>query len=512
MVIACMTLFVLYSIVYVQAFSRHFHFSKNQLRLLHDDRKSWHRRFTKIGATTSDAATIESDTSLRDLYPPSTPKRNGTLQVDDTHKIFYEIYGKDDDASRDEEFPTLYALFLHGGPGAGCFPNHARFFDPARYQIILLDQRGSGRSTPMAGVKNNTLMHLVEDCEKVRSEIGIKRWDTVLGGSWGSTLAIAYAQSYPESVKSMVLRGVCLLRTSEVDWLFSSKGIALKINETAWKQFEQGAKSTTKKSEEKNRRSVLHGHYDLFLGSNDTKRVQAARSWMGWESTVSASSLQMAADQDAGNQNNLVLVSKSNEEEEEKWQYQNSEGKKISSEDDEDTMMGSPQGMEAPGKFVLGMIQGLHSLDDDITFHESDNILSPSRDEESSTRSRPYKLNGEITLSNQTMANRFLAQALLTCFYSVNNIYAMNNIHLLENERMKKIQNIPCIAVQGGLDQICPVDTALDLKESWPSLELRIPLLAGHSMYHPAIKNELIRATDRIAMESENPHSSFFAN
>jgi proline iminopeptidase len=154
---------------------------------------------------------------LRLLYPPSEAYTNGRIQVDSIHNLYYEVHGMRDNSSE----PSLNALFLHGGPGAGCFPNHARFFDPERYRIVLLDQRGSGKSHIRGDARNNTLAHLVDDCETLRLELGISRWDVVLGGSWGATLAIGYAQSYPDAVGGIILRGVCLLRTREVDYLFS---------------------------------------------------------------------------------------------------------------------------------------------------------------------------------------------------------------------------------------------------------------------------------------------------
>jgi hypothetical protein len=183
-------------------------------------------------SSTSTASSTAGDDAgpprLRGLYPPSIARQNGTLVVEvpttttssppggrpktaisQRHEIYYEVHGAMD--------APLTALFLHGGPGAGCFPNHARFFDPTLYRIVLMDQRGSGRSIPRGETRGNTLSNLCADCESLRRHLKIDRWSTVLGGSWGTTVALAYAQEYPHRVRSMILRGVCLFRAPEID-------------------------------------------------------------------------------------------------------------------------------------------------------------------------------------------------------------------------------------------------------------------------------------------------------
>lgn len=147
---------------------------------------------------------------LRTLYKAPPQIEAGNLVVDDVHSIHYRIYGN---AEADKT-----ALFLHGGPGAGCFPNHARFFDPKRWRIVLFDQRGCGSSQPKGCEVNNDTPHLISDIERLRSKIDgsthgpLPAWDVVLGGSWGVTLALAYAQSHPDHVKGIILRGVCTMR------------------------------------------------------------------------------------------------------------------------------------------------------------------------------------------------------------------------------------------------------------------------------------------------------------
>jgi len=148
------------------------------------------------------------------LYPPIEPLETGSLALDPPHVMYWEVCGNP--AGRP-------ALFLHGGPGAGLAPDHRRFFDPAHYRIVLFDQRGAGRSTPLGELQDNTTQHLIADIETLREELAIDRW-LVFGGSWGSTLALAYAQSHPERVSALVLRGIFLARAHETDWFMTGMG------------------------------------------------------------------------------------------------------------------------------------------------------------------------------------------------------------------------------------------------------------------------------------------------
>jgi proline iminopeptidase len=142
------------------------------------------------------------------LYPPLTPYASGMLETAGIHRIYWETSGNPD---------GIPVLFVHGGPGSGTSPNQRRFFDPARYRIVLFDQRGSGHSTPHGELTDNTTPHLIADMEALRRELGIERW-LVFGGSWGSTLALAYAEAHPDRCAGLVLRGIFLCRTSEIDW------------------------------------------------------------------------------------------------------------------------------------------------------------------------------------------------------------------------------------------------------------------------------------------------------
>lgn len=157
----------------------------------------------------------EPDATLRGLYPPIDPYAHGMLAVGDGQQLYWEACGNP---------AGKPVVFLHGGPGGGCSADHRRYFDPARYRIVLFDQRGCGRSTPHAGspladLSSNTTWHLVDDIERLREHLGIDRWQ-VFGGSWGSALALAYAETHPERTTELVVRGIFTLRPTEISWFY----------------------------------------------------------------------------------------------------------------------------------------------------------------------------------------------------------------------------------------------------------------------------------------------------
>lgn len=160
--------------------------------------------------STSNIITVDSTAPRSVLYPLSEAFDSGYLKVDDIHEIHYEVRGNKDGKP---------AVVLHGGPGGGCDEWYSQFFDPVAYKIVLFDQRGSGKSKPHACLENNTTWDLVEDIEKIRKHLGIDRW-VVFGGSWGSTLALSYAQTYPDPIKALVLRGIFTLRRKELTWFY----------------------------------------------------------------------------------------------------------------------------------------------------------------------------------------------------------------------------------------------------------------------------------------------------
>jgi len=203
----------------------------------------------------------------RRLYPPIEPYRTGTLKVSDLHTLFYEEVGK----------PAGHpAVFLHGGPGVGIMPDYRRFFDPKFYRVILPDQRGAGRSTPHADLRENTTQQLVEDLEKLRLHLGLGPW-LVLGGSWGSTLALCYAIAYPKSMKAIVIRGVFLARPYEIDWLFQEG--AARIYPDAWDRFS----SLVPQAE---RHNPLRAYHKLMNTGSRESQIRAAKEWSRYEAAM----------------------------------------------------------------------------------------------------------------------------------------------------------------------------------------------------------------------------------
>jgi proline iminopeptidase len=201
------------------------------------------------------------------LYPPIEPHDSGMLDVGDGHQIYWEVCGNPNGRP---------ALFLHGGPGGGCSTDHRRLFNPALWRIVLFDQRGCGRSQPAARIEQNTTWHLVADIERLRGLLGIERW-LVLGGSWGSTLALAYAQAHPQAVNALVLRGIFLARQSEIDWLYRSG--ASHLFPEAWEAF-RGAIP-------QGERTDLVAAYQRRLTCGDAAIEQAAAAaWCAWEHDI----------------------------------------------------------------------------------------------------------------------------------------------------------------------------------------------------------------------------------
>lgn len=203
------------------------------------------------------------------LYPAIKPYAEHNLKVDDLHTIYIEESGE----------PTgIPILFLHGGPGAGCDPDQRRFFDPSRYRIILFDQRGCGRSTPHICLINNTTQDLIEDIEKIRDLLQVKKW-ILFGGSWGATLALLYGQQYPKHVLGFVLRGVFLGRQQELDWLFKEGGVS-KFFPDEWQKFIEHVP-------EDRRSDMIQGYYDLLHGEDEILHMTVAKSWGLWEAECS---------------------------------------------------------------------------------------------------------------------------------------------------------------------------------------------------------------------------------
>lgn len=204
-------------------------------------------------------------TELRTHYPAIEPFESGMLDVGDGHSIYYERVGTKG---------AKPAVFLHGGPGAGISPDYRRLFDPARYEVILFDQRGCGRSTPYADLTNNTTWHLVADIERLREKFGFQKWQ-VFGGSWGSTLALAYAQTHPEHVSELILRGIYTVTRAELDWYYRF-GVSQMFPE----KFERFL-APLKTPEE--RADPVRAYRALLTGADEAVKIEAAKAWSIWE-------------------------------------------------------------------------------------------------------------------------------------------------------------------------------------------------------------------------------------
>jgi proline iminopeptidase len=197
------------------------------------------------------------------LFPAIEPFATGTLTVDEPHELYWEQCGNPDGEP---------ILFLHGGPGAGCTAFDRRFFDPAHFRIVLLDQRGSGRSTPVGELGDNSMAHTVKDIEQLRETLGISRWH-VFGGSYGSTIALYYAQECPAACKSLTLRGIWLLREEEVDWWLNRVGM---IFPELWNEFAGFIP-------EAERGDLLEAYWQRLTGDDPALALEAAKHWSIYE-------------------------------------------------------------------------------------------------------------------------------------------------------------------------------------------------------------------------------------
>lgn len=206
--------------------------------------------------------------NLRTLFPETEPFDTGRLRVDAPHEIYYEQFGNPDGKP---------ALFVHGGPGGGSSRIQSRFWNPKKYRIVLFDQRGCGKSTPHASLERNTTWDLVADMERLRVHLRMGRTQ-VFGGSWGSTLALAYAQTHPDAVSQLILRGIFLLRKRELDW-FYQEGTS-RLFPDAWEQY-------LKPIPEAERGDLVSAYYKRLTSDDAKVRVEAAKAWTLWEAATS---------------------------------------------------------------------------------------------------------------------------------------------------------------------------------------------------------------------------------
>ena len=203
----------------------------------------------------------------RTLYPEIEVNSSGMLEVGDGHRMYYEECGNP------EGKPAVY---IHGGPGGGSNPGQRRVFNPDKYRIILFDQRGCGKSQPTASLQNNTTWDLVSDMEKLRAHLDIDRWQ-VCGGSWGSTLSLAYAQTHPERVTELILRGIFTLRKAELDWYYQGGAASLFPDE--WEKFVAPISADE-------RDDMINAYYRRLTSEDEQVQVEAARAWSIWEGST----------------------------------------------------------------------------------------------------------------------------------------------------------------------------------------------------------------------------------
>ena len=205
---------------------------------------------------------------MKTLYPEIQPFETNRLKVSSIHDLYYEQCGN---------LNGKPVVFLHGGPGGGISPDYRRYFDPQIYRIVLFDQRGSGNSTPHASIEENTTWDLVADIERLREHLGIERWQ-VFGGSWGSTLALAYSETHPDRVTELVLRGIFLCRPQEIQWFYQQGASAIFAD--VWEEY-------LKVIPENERGDMVSAYYRRLTSDDPSVRVEAARAWSIWEGSTS---------------------------------------------------------------------------------------------------------------------------------------------------------------------------------------------------------------------------------
>ena len=221
-------------------------------------------------ATRPNAKKALTKSRLKELYPHLSPYRTGFLRVSKLHELYFEESGNPQ---------GVPAVFLHGGPGGGTEAKMRRFFDPRRYRIVLFDQRGSGKSRPHASLVDNTTWDLVADMERLREHLSIERW-LVFGGSWGSTLALAYAQTHPERVTHLVLRGIFLLRRWELEWFYQNPGGAAALYPDLWEHYIEPIPP-------EERGDMMAAYYRRLTSQDPAELARAAKAWALWEAATS---------------------------------------------------------------------------------------------------------------------------------------------------------------------------------------------------------------------------------
>ena len=441
------------------------------------------------------------------LYPLRAAVSTGTLAVDDTHTLYYEVHGKADGCP---------ALFLHGGPGAGCSQRHAGFFDPDHYRIVLFDQRGCGRSTPKGSLLDNDTPHLVEDVEMLRRELSIDRWAVVLGGSWGVTLALAYAAAHPIRLEALVLRAVCLMRRSEIEWLFGEHGGCARLLPEGWHAFATAPKDYEKKRARGGaataattgaggRAGVLGWYAAALAADDDRERVGAAASaWARWEMSVYgiSSRLPPASLPASADAHSPGAEEASDAEAQRAWTWRPDERRWTLGADGAAIDAAAVRHCLCDGFYeeMASKVVGAKAA----RAADAAGGAGGARPESAAGvpqrwRRDPSRWKRQPRPSpsaSSTPAPWVPAQARLTSHYSLNGAFFESDDALLS--LVPRMRHIRCIAVQGGNDLICPPTTAFELHQAWPEMELRVVPGSGHSMYDSGLLAEVRAATDSL--------------
>mmetsp|Transcript_28088 Transcript_28088/g.72201 ORF Transcript_28088/g.72201 Transcript_28088/m.72201 type:complete len:543 (+) Transcript_28088:24-1652(+) len=465
---------------------------------------------------------------LRTLHPPPQPQGAydiGQLQVSDVHTIHYYQYGNPQ---------GLPAVFLHGGPGAAAWPNHARFFDLRVWRVVLLDQRGCGASTPRGCLIDNTTEALVSDLEKLRAHLGIASW-LVLGGSWGVALGLAYASAHPTRVTGLVLRGICLMRPQEIDWMYKAGGASI-LKPIAWANFVEGL------PEEMRQGDVLSGYLQLLTSPDAATRDNAARNWMHWGFAVGGGSSKAALIWDGNswswNQHPLTqipanwgqrprpdpqplqaLQQQHHEEHQRAGGDQPLKHKSLNGQNRSSAVLQQDANAARTSAAQKSSSSSSNGAGKPRTTPQARAKHQPlpktgrgsSRDQgrgsdealltdDLLSAQRLNVLSSALTFPGDNNMPSTTAQALLECAYSAAYAFSLHHHPLLAPDRIASLQahGVRCIAIHGEADLICPPVTVWDLHRAWPQMQVMVVPGAGHSQYDPRITHELVCAVESI--------------
>ena len=418
--------------------------------------------------------------TLRTLYPQPPLVSSGTLAVTPPHILSYSIYGTPRGCP---------VLCLHGGPGAACWPRHACFFDAAHYCIVLLDQRGCGGSVPSGELQHNTTRHLIDDCEALRVHLGIDRW-ALFGGSWGVALALAYATTHPSRVKWLVLRGICLMRRSEIHWAFRGGG-AGHLRPAAWRAFLAALSVDVSRNED-----PIEAAFAQLRSPDVTVRERAAGAWLRWGGAAGGAPPQSGV---------------------QRW-----DGSKWGVVPSADGLSGRAATAAAAAAAAGGSGQPARKA-------ASAAAAQPAP---ASPHAPPPPASGapSTAAAPPPPMSPSVVQALLEAHYCLHGGFidalpppggavagappplpppseeegdgqnrpasSTDCSGLLSRLSVLRSSGVPCFAVHGRMDGLCPVSSAYDLHLAWPEAEVVVVSSAGHSQYEPGIIHELVTATD----------------